>query len=214
VILTRTLESNGIEAMSFDAVMLRDAEQGQCSWRTYTWDSIWVTLGYRQHPETALVRPDLTAYAMRPTGGLAVIHGHDLTFSFAMPLAAITADGRRLREVYQVLTAPLVTALGEAGVPVSRGKAEAKDRSEDCFSSAGEYDLVTESGSKVCGCAMRVTRTAALLQASLPLRPPAVDPRETIVGGVPFIGPSLDEARLIRSLELQLREVPVANRSL
>ena len=208
------MESNGIEAMSFDAVMLRDAEDGRGSWRTYTWQAIWVTLGFRQRPNTALVHPDLTPFALRPTGGLAVLHGHDLTFSLALPLSAIKTDGRRIKEVSQVLTGPLMTALADAGVPVRRGYEGAKQQSEDCFASAGEYDLVTEDGLKVCGCALRVTRNAALLQASVPLREPTVDPSTVIKGGAPFVGPTIDEERLMRSLEAQLREVPLANRNL
>jgi len=54
--------------------------------------------------------------------------------------------------------------------------------SSDCFADIASYDLVA-NGEKICGCAMRVTRSAALLQASIPFREPTVLASAVIAGG-------------------------------
>lgn len=161
--------ADGPTNMALDAALLQAGE----GWRVYRWDGPWVSLGQFQRPEKALV-PGWNRWCVRPTGGRAVLHGHDLTFAYAL---AHGDDSRNVKALYRRLIAPLVEALNGCGLGcrlaettryVGRGR-----ESEDCFAFRSPNDVVCpDTGAKVCGCAVRITDTAALLQASIPIGPP------------------------------------------
>ena len=168
--------------MARDAALLAEAEEGRTGWRVYGWDGPWVSLGRFQDPARA-VAPGWDRWCVRPTGGKAVLHGHDVTFAYALPHGG---DGRRVKALYRALIAPLVEALNECGLEcrlaettryVGRGR-----ESADCFAFRSPNDVVCpDTGAKVCGCALRIAERGALLQASVPYRPPLV--AGAIVGG-------------------------------
>lgn len=177
--------------MAADEALLEEAERGGFSARVYGWDALWVTLGRFQDAERDLVAPDAQPWIVRPTGGKAVLHGHDATVSLAAPLERLGADARSIRAVYRTLAAPLVAALREAGLPalLADGTPHAGrgSRTADCFAFNSPNDIVHEAtGKKVCGCALRLTSSAVLLQASIPARPPRVPPESVIRGATPI----------------------------
>ena len=107
--------------MAADVGLLEDAELGNAQARIYTWDGVWVTLGRNQKPSDALL--DLSVpYIIRPTGGAAVLHGHDLTIGIAMPLAELGCTPREVKRAYLGLVSPILVALNEAGVPAVLGR--------------------------------------------------------------------------------------------
>lgn len=173
--------ADGPTHMALDAALLDAAERGEPGWRVYRWDGPWVSLGRFQSPEKA-VAPGWDRWCVRPTGGRAVLHGHDVTLALALPLSDLNADGdcRRVKALYRRLIGPLVAALGDCGLPcrlaettryVGRGR-----ESEDCFAFRSPNDVVCpDTGAKLCGCALRVTERAALLQASVPYREPLAE---------------------------------------
>lgn len=165
--------ADGPTHMALDTALLEAAEGGESGGRVYRWDGPWVSLGRFQRPERAL-EPGWERWCFRPTGGRAVLHGHDLTFAYALPH---DGDCRQIKPLYRRLIAPLVEALNACGLEcrlaettryVGRGKA-----SEDCFAFRSPNDIVsTIDGLKVCGCALRVSERGALLQASIPFEAP------------------------------------------
>lgn len=169
--------------MARDAALLARAEAGEAGWRVYGWEGPWVSLGRFQRPERA-VQAGWDRWCVRPTGGRAVLHGHDVTLAYALPHEG---DGRAIKALYRRLIAPLVVALNDCGLAcrlaettryVGRGR-----ESEDCFAFRSPNDVVCpDTGWKVCGCALRATDRGALLQASIPFAPPGVE--RAIVGGV------------------------------
>ena len=168
--------ADGPTNMALDAALLEAAERGERGWRAYLWDGPWVSLGRFQTPERA-VEPGWDRWCVRPTGGRAVLHGHDLTFAYALP---VEGDARNVKALYRRLIAPLVEALNVCGLEcrlaettryVGRGR-----ESAECFAFRSPNDVVhLETGAKVCGCALRVTERGALLQASVPAGPPLVE---------------------------------------
>ncbi len=166
--------------MEADAVMLRRARTGLWGYRVYTWDGVWVSLGRNQIASDVLV--DLaTPHVLRPTGGAAVLHGHDVTVSIAIPLLRPRADS------YRIVTRPLIEALGDLGAFVAFADSRSGTYTEmaDCFATTTKNDLVdVKAGHKVVGCALRRTRDAVLLQASIPVRPPLALPSAVIREGV------------------------------
>jgi lipoate-protein ligase A len=156
--------------------------------RIYFWDAVWVTLGRNQKPEEALL--DLSVpHVERPSGGAAVLHGHDLTIGIAMPLADLGSKGREVKRAYRGLIAPIIQALNEVGIPaVLASELQNRERivSPYCFAMKADHDVIDRNtGEKICGCAMRVTKYAALIQASIPISCPLVDPNQILRNYLP-----------------------------
>jgi lipoate-protein ligase A len=181
-------KNDGVTNMARDIALLSLAEGGLVGARVYFWDSIWVTLGRNQKPEDALLDLSLN-HIVRPTGGAAVLHGHDLTIGFAMPLAELGCSSREVKKAYLGLVAPLLSALNSVGIPASLGR-DIADRasiaSPYCFAMKSDYDVLNrDTGAKICGCAMRVTERGALLQASIPISEPNCDPANLLHNYLP-----------------------------
>ena len=175
---------DGHTNMARDAVLLERAERGGACARVYTWDGAWVSLGRFQRPERALRNPASINWVMRPTGGKAVLHGHDVTVAMAVPLSALgitKSDSRKVSTVYRAVVRPLVEALAAAGLPATLAEetpfVRSAGQTADCFAHVSPNDIVDPAtGQKVCGCALRVTPGAVLVQASVPVRRPLVRP--------------------------------------
>jgi lipoyl(octanoyl) transferase len=175
--------NDGVTNMSRDTVLLSEAERGTPGARFYTWDRAWVTLGKFQKPEDTLV--DLSVpHVIRPTGGAAVLHGHDLTLGLAVPLSLIEVQPREVRAAYRAVVSPIAKAFTEIGIACALGEELGKhDRrtSPYCFGLHSANDIIAlDSGMKVCGCAMHFSDQAVLLQASIPAGPALIDPRLVI----------------------------------
>ena len=157
---------------------------GKAAFRIYTWEGVWVTLGRNQNPEDVLVDPGNTNWIKRPTGGAAVLHGHDVTVGLVLPLKAGSVV-----DTYRTVTESLIKALNELGIPACLaadiGVQTSNPLLADCFATVSKNDIV-DPGSmrKICGCALRRTRDAVLLQASIPVQAPTCDPSSIILHGV------------------------------
>ncbi len=160
--------------MALDRDALRRAEGGEASLRVYRWNRPTVSLGRSQRPEdVAAIFPDLPTVP-RPTGGGAVLHGHDLTVALALPLDLLGVRPKEVRETYRRIVAPLADALDACGLFCWLAEDRATEAGPDCFAGAGRMDLLhAKTGRKVAGCALATTRSAALLQASIPAGAPA-----------------------------------------
>lgn len=168
--------ASGPVNMAVDLAML---EAGVSAGRIYEWDGPWVSLGRFQEPAEALV-DGWDRWVSRPTGGSAVLHGHDVTVSLVSP-----AVSRKPAEIYREMLQPVLEALAQSDLLCRlAGDDAVLSRSQDCFASIDRFDVIDYAGLKVCGCAMRVTRAAALLQMSIPYREPVVDPAQVIVSGL------------------------------
>ena len=138
----------------------------------------------------------MVPWVIRPTGGKAVLHGHDVTVGLALPLTLLSeASGieeeklsRSLRTVYRLAIAPIVDALRKCGQPAVLGEDlrtndkrqttnDTRAKVSDCFAVVSPNDVVHEkTGMKVCGCALKLTQRAVLVQASIPAAAPLIDP--------------------------------------
>jgi lipoate-protein ligase A len=182
--------ADGRANMDADAALLAAAERGVPGGRVYSWSGVWVSLGRFQSAERDLIDPGHTAWVLRPTGGKAVLHGHDATVGLGLPLAMLDADPRSIRSVYRAVVRPLVAALNACGLPAALADdtrhAQRGARTADCFAFTSPNDIVDPTtGRKVCGCALRVTDRAVLLQASVPAGIPTVPPERLIRNALP-----------------------------
>ena len=145
--------------------------------RLYTWRPDALSLGYFQRYADVPATERASAVVRRLTGGGAIHHVAELTFSIAAPQAhplyrgAVSASYERVHEI-------LREALGRVGVRASaRGERPlASDRAETglCFHHSTALDLAW-GGAKGVGSAQRRARGRVLHHGSIKLGPSPVE---------------------------------------
>jgi lipoate-protein ligase A len=141
--------------------------------RLYAWEPACLSLGYAQ-PVGDVDLPRLRArgwdLVRRPTGGRAVLHVDELTYSVIGPPGEPRLTGTVL-DSYNRLAAALVEALRLLGLPVEvQERASAPNRSPNpvCFEMPSTYEI-TVGGKKLVGSAQARRREGVLQHGSLPL---------------------------------------------
>lgn len=210
-----TLEGNndGPLNMARDLDLLHHAEAGRLGARVYGWQGAWVSLGRSQKPERALLPGCAVPHVARPTGGKAVLHGHDVTIGLALPLDVLglsPGHSRSVGPVYRRVVGVLVRALQQSGVRADLGEnveyPEPKGHTADCFAHVAPNDIVDPStGQKLCGCALRVTQNAVLVQASIPASRPLVTPNQVFSRPSASFWIQLDASEFAAALDDALR---------
>lgn len=157
---------SGAENMARDtALMDRARETKESVFSVYSWAVPTLSLGRNQ---TAKDRYDLDEIhrrgidvVRRPTGGRALLHYHEVTYSVTAPLD----DDEPLGESYERINRILLNGLSRLGVQASEANAvERAPQPGDlpCFAAPVEGELVT-GGHKLVGSA-QVREKGALLQ--------------------------------------------------
>jgi lipoate-protein ligase A len=182
---------------------LAAAERPAPTLRLYRWDPWTLSLGWFQRVGDAELAPFLRAgfgVTRRPTGGGAIFHADELTYSVVLP-----ADDPRIpRDTaasYDWLHEAVRAALAEEGVATEgrgRGAPEAGSDPFFCFARTAAIDLVAR-GRKLVGSAQRRTRSAFLQHGSIPLSPNGTAPGSTSVAEERG-GRAVDPARLEEAL--------------
>lgn len=185
--LLYTGRRSGAFNMAVDAAVLRAVESGDAppTLRIYGWDPWCVSLGHFQTPEHEL---DLAAlktrgwdFVMRPTGGRAVLHAEEITYSLLARRdeahwcttlgLAYDRIGAAWAEVLQGFGLCMVRG---AGVPTSaratHGSPLQGQPAPPCFVSTSRAELAF-AGRKVIGSAQRRTREAFVQHGSIPVTP-------------------------------------------
>ncbi|MCG8588650.1 MAG: hypothetical protein MJE66_05100 [Proteobacteria bacterium] len=158
--------------MGVDEALLERARcEGVASLRFYRWTGPWLSLGYAQprDPERleAWRRAGVRVVG-RVTGGRAVLHGSDLTYAVACPLAWLPEG---LDGSVACLAHVLQVALRRLGSPVERaGRPSSARGGFDCFARPGADELVVR-GRKLVGSAQRRVAGALLQHGSIRLTP-------------------------------------------
>jgi len=153
--------ADGPHNMAADEVLLESAAGGVASLRFYGWSGPTVSLGYFQPHAARRDDPRRAAlpYVRRPSGGLMLVHHHELTYALALPPGEQGHGGRRwLGLVHRAIA----SALAEQGV-LSRPH-EPPDRPAEtplCFRHLTAGDLLV-AGHKVVGSAQRKQRGALM----------------------------------------------------
>jgi len=143
--------------------------------RVYGWEPPAVSVGYFQKPSEVVDLRKCRKFGVevvkRPTGGRAILHLDDFTYSFI----GLTEDGggsRGLTGAYLLISQALVEGLRILGVNVrlERGKAKAHPhlRGRPCFASVSRYEIKARGG-KLVGSAQRRLKKAVLQHGSIPL---------------------------------------------
>ena len=172
-----TPPASGAWNMAVDEAILEAAYRGQSppTLRLYAWDPPCLSLGYAQ-PFSDV---DLNALARRgwelvrrPTGGRAILHTDELTYSVSGPANEPRLAGSVL-ESYQVLSQALLAALHSLAIPAQAHEKPlvapgADPKGPVCFEVPSNYEI-TVGGKKLVGSAQARRKQGVLQHGSLPL---------------------------------------------
>ena len=175
---------SGAWNMAVDEVLLERTRVTDVPvFRLYGWEEATISLGYFQ-PSAAAEPFCRLPLVRRLSGGGAIVHHHEITYSLCLPLGhSLAAKPNRL---YRQVHAGLAGALGTLGVTLDlRGMLpDAPEQRPDepflCFLRQNPDDLVLD-GAKVVGSAQRRRRGALLQHGSVIL---ATSPHAPDVVGI------------------------------
>ena len=171
-----TPPAHGAWNMAVDDSILEGLGSGQSlpTLRLYAWEPACLSLGYAQ-PLTDVDIPRLQArgweIVRRPTGGRAVLHTDELTYSVIAPLSEPRVAGTVL-ESYRRLAQALVEALTRLSLPVQVNSNSLAPHTAEpnpvCFEVPSTYEI-TVGGKKLIGSAQARRKEGVLQHGSLPL---------------------------------------------
>ncbi len=211
------------ENMARDHALARCARSGHGTVRFYGWAEPTVSFGRneparsrfrREGVEAAIEAADVTAgvadagvtavrFVRRPTGGRALLHDDEVTYSVVAPLGTFG----RTRDAYVAINRALVDGLVALGVPATVSQ-EGRVRPLDagpCFQSPTAGEIVAGTGKLVGSAQARID--GALLQHGSVI----LDGDQALLsalGGVPFSGPR--PARATRWIDSTLGPTDIA----
>lgn len=196
--------ADGATNMAVDEAIQRAHAAGQVppTLRFYGWRPPCLSLGYFQAAEQvdlARCRERGVGFVRRPTGGRAILHDRELTYSVVTRESDPRVAGGVV-ESYRRISAGLVAGLRRLGVPVEtappvQANERAKSANAACFDVPSDYELTVE-GRKLVGSAQTRRMGTILQHGSLLL---AVDCR-AIYDLFVFSSEEM-RARLVRDLE-------------
>lgn len=192
---------SGAWNMAVDEALLEAAVAGaEPVLRWYRWDQATLSLGYFQNADESLAGSPQAGLPVvrRLSGGGAIVHHHELTYSCALPPThPLTIDPYQL---YLVIHNAVINVLQPLGFDVRlRASRFGKDGPTEaflCFSRGDEMDVVL-GNHKVLGSAQRRRKGAVLQHGSLVLRQSESVP---LFPGLFDLARPVDETGLLRSL--------------
>lgn len=164
--------------MAVDEAVARFVREGKepPALRLYEWEAPSVSIGYFQKISsinTAYCADKNIPVVRRLTGGRAVLHKNELTYSFSSITTQGTFSGS-LKDSYTKINEALCLAVAMLGVsPETRGEKNQQSsaytsRNPFCFDSAS-YGEVTLDNKKIIGSAQKRWENGLLQQGSIPL---------------------------------------------
>lgn len=156
--------ADGATNMAVDAALLADARRtGAATLRLYAWDRPTLSLGRHERArdrfDAAAIEDQGVGVVRRPTGGRALLHHREVTYSVTAPAAL------PMGESYAAINAMLLDALralGVAAVPAAPARRPLRPEGAACFAEPAAGELVVD-GAKLVGSA-QLREEGALLQ--------------------------------------------------
>jgi lipoate-protein ligase A len=166
--------------MAIDEAILHALAEGygRPTLRFFQWQPPCLSLGYNQHwqeiDEAACQYLGYT-WTRRPTGGRAILHMDEATYSLIVPQEDPRIQGGIL-ESYRVLSFGLLRGLAQLGVEAKQADKEEIEASRQmtgkggpvCFDTPSRYEI-TWAGKKLIGSAQLRRRKIVLQHGTLPL---------------------------------------------
>lgn len=162
--LLRSGAADGVTNMATDAALMAHARRtGAATLRLYGWDRPTLSLGRHERARDVFDAGRIAAAGVglvrRPTGGRALLHHREVTYSVTAP------DVAPLGESYRAINRLLLEALARLGVsarPAERVGRPLRPEGSACFAEPAAGELVVD-GAKLVGSA-QLREEGALLQ--------------------------------------------------
>ena len=165
--------------MAADCLLLdRAMRSDEITVRFYGWSPWAVSLGCMQrevHLDLDALSRNTVDWVRRPTGGRAILHANDITYSCVFPLR-LSMMGSTINETYALLSRCLMSGLSIAGIAcvaqdasaVAEFAATKRDLKLSCFLAPNRNEIMV-SGKKLAGSAQKRTANGCLQHGSLPI---------------------------------------------
>ncbi len=161
--------------MDFDFSLIDKSKSGDCFFRLYQWSPFAISLGANQKFEDINLEKteaDNIDVVKRPTGGRAILHAEEITYSVAMPVNEIFSA----REIYTKISLALVSGLKNYSEMLSEVELENiqpnfpqllnQPSGVMCFASTAKSEVKFE-GKKLIGSAQRKVGGVILQHGSI-----------------------------------------------
>ncbi len=174
--LLKTPPALGAWNMAVDEAILEAVGRGEvpATLRLFAWEPPCLSLGYAQpiaDVDQARLAERGWQMVRRPTGGRAILHTDELTYSVIAPLAEPRLAGSVL-ESYQRLSQALLSALQRLGLAAQSqeqaGQPPSAAKGPVCFEVPSNYEITAE-GRKLIGSAQARRKDGVLQHGTLPL---------------------------------------------
>ncbi len=169
---------DGVKNMATDLALLKSCEKNIAgpTLRFYKWSQPTISIGNFQKVENDLdlsqcVQKNILV-VRRPTGGRAILHSDEVTYSVAAPNSHPDFS-KGIKQTHFIISQALISGLKELGVCDAGIKYKTKcdntgnqDRSPACFSTLNHCEIAVR-GKKLIGSAQKRTRKAFLQHGSI-----------------------------------------------
>lgn len=167
-LLDTGIQNTALNMAIDEALLLSCDEKPQMTLRFYGWARPTLSLGYFQSVhEIDLAECERRGFdwVRRPTGGRAVLHDHELTYSVVAPIALL---GESVAQSHEKISRALAMGLEKLGLRPEFMRLVAEERSPACFAAPAPVEL-TIQGKKVIGSAQVRTKRSLLQHGSIPI---------------------------------------------
>lgn len=151
----RCAPADGPTNMAWDQALLESVRTDRLVWRWYQWDRPTVSFGRNERTAGRFDQDSVEAAGLaavrRPTGGRALLHARELTYSVTCPLPRETPWGA----AYAAINAVLLATLQRAGIPAlaAVGAPAMAPDGPVCFDAPAPGEIVVQ-GRKLVGSAV------------------------------------------------------------
>lgn len=139
--------------------------------RIYEWKEPTITYGRFQKLEDFNIekcKKDNISLIKRPTGGRAILHFNEITFSFV--IQPFYLKPYNFRNLFIFIAGNIVKALQSLKIDARLNLTPFHyESSNSCFNSISQYEIIDKNNNKLAGIAQYFTSKGALIQGSIPL---------------------------------------------
>ena len=167
-----TGENDSATNMAIDEAVMTGLRQGTSEplLRIYKWQPPTITIGYFQSAEDIdfeRCRQDGIGVVRRLTGGRAVLHWEELTYSILFSAGDFTPFHKK--EIFTFIARCLVDSLSLLGIHAGIAEKTRGDmKSADCFAAPAQYEVESVGQQKLIGSAQTIKDGVVLQHGAIP----------------------------------------------
>jgi len=167
-----TGENDSATNMAMDEAVMKGLQQGTSLplLRIYKWKPPTITIGYFQSADDIdfeRCRKDGIGVVRRLTGGRAVLHWEELTYSVLFSSEDFTPFYKK--EIFTFIARCLVDSLSRLGVHAGMAEKTRGDmKSADCFAAPAQYEVESAGQQKLIGSAQTIKDGVVLQHGAIP----------------------------------------------